>query len=101
MFHNFQLSENWLFLIFISFVFVTVINGVIASTWRNYYQKVASGRLSHSQLRIKQGNATFEQRINVFTHTFVLSFFKFRIYFISALLSGVLLLLSHFHIIQL
>ncbi len=101
MFNNFQLSENWPFLLFISFVAVTIINCVIASTWSQFYQKVPIGRLSHSQLRVKQGNATPEHRINVFAHTLVLSLFRFRIYLISALLWGSLLLLNHLQILHL
>lgn len=101
MFNNFQLSENWLFLLFMSFVFVTLINCVIASTWKKYYLKVPLGRLSHSQLRVKQGNATLEHRINVFAHTLILSIFKFRIYLISMLIWGLLLFLNHFQIVHL
>lgn len=101
MLNDFQLSENWLYLLFISFAVVTITSSVIASTWKQYYRNVPIGRLSHSQLRVKQGNATPDHRINVFTHSLILCLFKFRIYLISVLLWGGLLLLNHFQVVQL
>lgn len=78
-----MLNENWLSLLFFSFLFVAVINGVIASCTTIYYNKKSTGHLSHSQLRIKQGNATLEQRLNVFAQYLGFSIFTLSVYVIA------------------
>lgn len=98
MFNNFVLSENWIFLLFVSFALVSIIISAISSTWKQYYKNIPLGRLSHSQLRVKQGNATTEQRLNVFVHTLMLSLFQIRTYLLSILLWAILNLLNHFQL---
>lgn len=61
-----MLHPNWMSILLASFVFVLLSNGLIASYWASFYKNIPTGRLSHSQLRVKQGNATLEQRFNVF-----------------------------------
>lgn len=73
-------GENWLDLLLVSFLLVALANSLLASCTGIYYQNIATGRLSHSQLRIKQGTATFEQRLNVFSYSLVFSFISLRIY---------------------
>lgn len=81
-----MLSENWLGILLLSFCVIAVTNGLLASCTTLYYRKQSSGRLSHSQLRIKQGNATFEHRLNVFAQALSFSFFSPRIYMLTAAL---------------
>lgn len=78
-------DENWSTHFFMVFVVVLFVHALLASLTSFYYSKSSWGRLTHSQLRIKQGNATFEHRLNVFVHTLVFSFTNWRIYAITAM----------------
>lgn len=60
-----MIHQSWVTILFISYVFVVLCNALLASFSASYYKKVPLGRLTHSQLRVKQGNATLEQRFNV------------------------------------
>jgi hypothetical protein len=77
------LTENWSTILFFSFLAVALVNGLLASCTRLYYKNKSMGHLSHSQLRIKQGTANFEHRLNVFAQSLVFSFITFRIYLIT------------------
>lgn len=93
-----MLAENWSTLLLISFVVVAVADGLLASWTPFYYKNKPIGQLSHSQLRIKQGTANFEHRLNVFAQSLVFCFVTLRIYCISLLvwlaLSGLYYFLS-------
>lgn len=80
-----MLNENWLSLLFFSFTLVALVNGLLASCTTLYYKKKSTGQLSHSQLRIKQGNATPEQRLNVFAQYLTFSVFTPSVYIIAFL----------------
>ena len=80
-----MLKENWTMLLLTSFLFVAFVNSTLASFTSLYYKNKSTGKLSHSQLRIKQGTATFEHRLNVFAQSLVLCFITFRIYLITLL----------------
>jgi len=80
-----MLNEKWFTILLISFLFVAFVNAMLASCTKIYYKNQSSGHLSHSQLRIKQGNATLEHRLNVFGQTLIFCFVSFRIYLISSL----------------
>jgi hypothetical protein len=79
------LTENWSTILIFSFVAVALVNGLLASCTPLYYKNRSMGHLSHSQLRIKQGTANFEHRLNVFAQSLVFSFVTFRIYLITLL----------------
>lgn len=91
-----MLKENWSTILLISFVIVAVANGLLASCTSIYYKNRPVGHLSHSQLRIKQGNANFEHRLNVFAQSLVFCFFTFRIYLITLLVWLALSAVFHF-----
>lgn len=95
-----MLNENWLSLLFFSFFLVALVNGLLASCTTLYYKKKSTGNLSHGQLRIKQGNATLEQRLNVFAQYLTFSVFTPSVYIIALLvwltLSGMLHLYPFF-----
>jgi hypothetical protein len=78
-------DKGILFLLF-TFLFVALINALLASCTKIFYRDKSSGHLSHSQLRIKQGNATFEHRLNVFAQSLVFCFLTFRIYLFTFLI---------------
>lgn len=81
-----MLNEKWVSMLLFSFLFVAFANALLASFTKVYYKRKSIGRLSHSELRIKQGTASFEHRLNVFTLSLVFSFVTFRIYLISSLI---------------
>lgn len=81
-----MLSENWLSLGVLSFTIISAVSALLASCTTLFYRNKAGGQISHSQLRIKQGNATLEHRLNVFALSLIFNFASFRIYFFSFLL---------------
>jgi len=68
-----MLANNWGTLLFICFTVSAVINALLSCCFSFYYKKYAWGQLSHSQLRVKQGNAKIDHRINVFAQSLVFS----------------------------
>ncbi len=85
-----MLYEKWSLILVYSFLFVALVNAILASCTRLYYKNKPVGLLSHSQLRIKQGNATFEHRLNAFGQALVCCFLTLRIYLL-AILAGLVL----------
>ncbi len=83
-----MLNENWLSIFMICLFAVAVLNGLLASCTSLLYRNKKWGELSHSQLRVKQGNANFEHRINTFTNAFIFSLITVRLLLISAFLAG-------------
>lgn len=81
-----MLNDKGLTILLFSFLFVALINALLASCTKIFYRDKSSGHLSHSQLRIKQGNATFEHRLNVFVQSLVFCFVTFRIYLFTFLI---------------
>ncbi|MEE4137153.1 MAG: hypothetical protein V2I32_13830 [Desulforhopalus sp.] len=80
---------HWLPVLLLSLVLVVVGNALLASCTDLYYRRKAWGQLSHSQLRIKQGRAELDHRLNVFFQALVFGLVSPRLY----LFAGVLLLL--------
>ena len=85
-----MLSDRWLSIYLLSFLIVALANAILASCTSLFYARKSSGHLSHSQLRIKQGNANFEHRLNVFAQTFAFSLATLRVYLVSLALWGVI-----------
>ena len=80
-----MLYEKWSSILLFSILLVVFTNSLLAGFTKIYYKNKSMGHLSHSQLRIKQGNATFEHRLNVFAQSLIFSFISFRIYLITLL----------------
>lgn len=87
---------NWLPLFLVFFVIVSIINSLLACSLSSYHAKTPTGRLTHSQLRIKQGNATIEQRINVFAMTVVFGFTNIKLYLIAAAFTATVVFFNAF-----
>lgn len=85
-----MLHQSWVTILFVSFVAVLLCNALIATFVSSYYKKVPIGRLSHGQLRVKQGNATLEQRLNVFVLSFLFGIASLRNLFLTVILAAVL-----------
>lgn len=82
------LHPEWMTILFVTFVAVAVCNGLIASFSSSYYKNIPIGRLTHGQLRIKQGNADLDQRLNVFVLALLFGFMSFRIIIITLLVAA-------------
>lgn len=80
-----MLNPNWLKILVLSFCLVALTNSLLASCTALFYRKKPVGRLSHNELRIKQGNATLEQRLNVFGQSLTFSIVTLRVYIFTLL----------------
>ena len=89
-------NDNWFALFIICLCIVAVSNGLLASCTSLLYKDKKSGQLSHSQLRIKQGNAHFEHRINAFANSFLFSFITLRLLLTALFLAVVTNLYIHY-----
>lgn len=81
------LHPQWLKILFFSLLAVAICNGLVASFSSAYYKNFAVGRLTHSQLRIKQGTANLDQRLNVFILAIIFSVTSFRLLIVSLVLA--------------
>ncbi|PHR23986.1 MAG: hypothetical protein COA36_16360 [Desulfotalea sp.] len=84
-----MLHQSWLSILFFSFAFAAVSNAFIACFSAFNYKNTPAGKLSHSQLRVKQGNANFEQRFNVFILSLLFSVTSLRILLITIVLATI------------
>ncbi|BHH83546.1 hypothetical protein [Desulforhopalus sp. 52FAK] len=82
-----MLHPAWIKILFVSFITVALCFAMISSFSRSYYKNTPMGRLSHSQLRVKQGNANIEQRLNVFVLSLLFSVTNLRILIITLLIA--------------
>ena len=82
-----MIHPSWITILLVSFVCTAVCNALISSFSTSYYKNIPLGRLNHSQLRVKQGNATREQRFNVFVVSILFSITSMRILGITLLLA--------------
>jgi len=85
-----MLHQSWVTILFVSFISVLLCNALIATFVRSYYKKIPIGRLSHSQLRVKQGNASREHRLNVFVLSFLFGIASLRTLFLTIVLAAAL-----------
>ncbi len=81
------LHPEWMTILFVTFIAVAICNGLMASFSSSYYKKMPVGRLTHGQLRVKQGNADLDQRLNVFVLSLIFGFTSFRIIMITLIMA--------------
>lgn len=87
---------DWISLLLLSFAIVILINALLASFIPAYYSKASIGKMTHSQLRVKQGNATLDHRLNVFAQSIVFSLVNFKVCLATIALFATILLLTHY-----
>lgn len=80
------LFAQWFPVLLLALVLVVVGNALLASCTDLYYRRKAWGQLSHSQLRIKQGRAEVDHRLNVFFQALVFGLVSPRLYLCAAAL---------------
>lgn len=66
-----MIHPEWLTILFYSFLIVVITNALVSCLVPFYYKNIPLGRLTHSQLRVKQGSAEIDHRINVFVLSLV------------------------------
>jgi hypothetical protein len=64
-----MLHADWIELLVICYLLSAGGNALLAATVSQYHKNKYWGELSHSELRVKQKNADFGQRFNVFVTT--------------------------------
>lgn len=72
---------------------VAVGYGLLASCTALFYKHKALGQLKPNELKVKQGRATPEVRIDLFVKSFFSCFFSYRVYLLALILSGGICLL--------
>ncbi|TKB07198.1 hypothetical protein [Desulforhopalus sp. IMCC35007] len=82
-----MLHSEWKTILIGSFICVAVCYSFMSCYSSTFYKKIPAGRLNHSQLLVKQGNANFEQRINVFVVSLLFSITNHRILIAATLLA--------------
>lgn len=84
---NIMIHPDWIKILFVSFIAVSICFAMISTFSTKYYKNIPMGRLSHSQLRVKQGTANIEQRLNVFVLSLLFSVTNFRIIIVTLLMA--------------
>jgi hypothetical protein len=80
----------------LAFVAVAAGYALLASLSSVLYRRKALGRLTKHELKVKQGTATFENRMDLFVRTFFVSLFTYQVYLIAlALGSSVYFILKY------
>lgn len=77
----------------LAFFAVAVGYALISSLTPLLYKNKSWGQLTANELRVKQGTATPEIRLNLFVRSFFSCFFTYQIYLAALVLSGAILLL--------
>ena len=76
-------------LFFVAFLISALLYSFLASWTRLLYRGKSWGQLSANELKVKQGTATIENRIDLFVRTFFLSLFTYQIYLVALLLGSI------------
>lgn len=60
----------------------------LASFTTLFYRRKSWGELTHNELKVKQGDATIENRLDLFFRSFFTGFFTYQVYLISLAVTG-------------
>ena len=82
-----MLHPEWKTIILCSFACVALCYAFLSCYSSSFYKNIPPGRLNHSQLLVKQGNANIEQRFNVFVLSLLFSITHPRILLATSILS--------------
>jgi hypothetical protein len=84
-----MVAELWEVLL-LAFVAVAIGYALLASLTPVFYRRKALGQLTKNELKVKQGTATLENRMDLFVRTFFTSIFTYQVYLLAITLgSGV------------
>lgn len=87
------MNVDFVDLFFVSFLAIAAVHGFLAGWTKLLYRKKATGQLSSCELRVKQGTASLEHRVTVFTRAFFASLFTFQVYFLALCCAAIAYLL--------
>lgn len=72
----------------LAFMVVAVGYGLLASWTAILYRGKALGQLKPGELKVKQGRATVEVRMDLFVRTFFACFFTYQVYLLAMIIAG-------------
>lgn len=90
------MTSSFLEIFIIAFIAAAAGYAFLASWTPLFYRKKSWGQLSQNELLVKQGNATMENRIDLFFRSFFTSLFTFQVYLAALLLAGPVWLVSNY-----
>lgn len=79
---------------FLSFLVVAISYSFIASWTKFLYKKKSWGQLSPNELKVKQGTASLENRVDIFARTFFASLFTYQVYLVALVLGIIVYLIA-------
>lgn len=80
-----------------TFVGVAIGYAFLASWTSLFYRKKAWGQLTRAELKIKQGNATLENRMDLFIRTLFASFFTYQVWLLTLFFGTLISLAIYFY----
>lgn len=81
------MAANYLELFLYSFFAVALGYAILASFTTIFYKKKSWGQLTRNELKVKQGTASVENRMDLLIRSLVTSLFTYQIYLIALFLS--------------
>jgi hypothetical protein len=90
------MHPNFFEIFFLSFLAVAAGYGLVAGWTKLFYRNKAVGQLTGHELRIKQGTASIEQRLAVFSRAFFGALFTYQVYLLALCCAGIAFLLLRF-----
>jgi len=84
------MSANFLEVFLYAFFAVAAGYAVLASFTTIFYKKKSWGQLTRNELKVKQGTATIENRMDLLIRSFFTSLFTYQVYLVALLVAIVL-----------
>lgn len=82
------MTASFLELFLLAFLIVAIVYSGLASCTNIFYRRKSWGQLRPNELKVKQGSATMENRLDLFIRTFFTSVFTYQIYLVALVLGG-------------
>lgn len=82
------MTANFWEVFLLAFVVVAAGYAFLASWTPLFYKRKSWGQLTQNELKVKQGTASPEIRLDLFVRTFFTCFFTYQVYLLALLLGG-------------
>lgn len=82
------MTANFLELFLLAFVVIAIGYSGLASCTTLLYRRKSWGQLRPNELKVKQGSASIENRLDLFMRTFFTCVFTYQIYLLALVLGG-------------
>ena len=90
------METGFLEIFIVAFIVAAAGYAFLASWTPLFYKKKSWGQLSKNELLVKQGNATVENRIDLFFRSFFTSLFTVQVYLAALLVAGAVWLVGKY-----